>query len=80
MTPRLRHFPELSFVNRGSRGRSVGSASSCPEVGEEIRRAVKGDARRTEEDVLEKANEARAALDEMVERGKHVLAEKAADD
>lgn len=80
MTPRLRHFPEHSFVKRGSRGRNGGSTSSCPEVGEEIRRAVKGDARRTGEDVLEKANEARAVLDEMIERGKHVLAEKAADD
>jgi hypothetical protein len=38
---------------------------------------MKGDARRTEEDVLE---EARAALDKMVENGRHVLAEKAADD
>lgn len=79
MTPRLRHFPERSFVKMGSHGRSGGSASSCPEGGEKARRAVKGDARRTEEDVLEKANEARAALDEMIERGKHVLAEKAAD-
>jgi hypothetical protein len=38
---------------------------------------VKGRCRRTEEDVLEKPKEARAALDEMIECGKHVLAEKA---
>lgn len=32
------------------------------------------------EDVLKKAKETRAALDEMIERGKQVLAKKAADD
>jgi hypothetical protein len=40
---------------------------------------VKGDTGRTEEVVLEKPKEARAALDEMIECGKHVLVEKAAD-
>jgi hypothetical protein len=40
---------------------------------------VKGCVRRTEEDALEKAKEARAALDETIESGKHVLAKKAAD-
>ena len=48
----------------------------APKSGEETRRAVKGYARRAEEEVLEKAKEARAALDE---RGKHFIAEKAGD-
>ncbi len=51
----------------------------APKPGEETRRAVKGYAKRTEEEVLEKAKEARAALDETIERGKHFIAEKAAD-
>jgi gas vesicle protein len=50
----------------------------APKPGEETRRALKGYARRTEEEVLEKAKEARAALDETIERGKHFIAEKAA--
>lgn len=51
----------------------------APKSGEETRRDLKAYARRTEEEVLEKAKEARAALDEAIERGKHFLAEKAAD-
>ena len=51
----------------------------APKPGEETRRVVKGYARRTEEEVLEKAKEARVALDETIERGKHFMAEKAAD-
>jgi gas vesicle protein len=51
----------------------------APRSGEETRRALKGYARRAEEEVLEKAKEARAALDETIERGKHFIAEKAAD-
>ena len=51
----------------------------APKSGEEMRRALKGYARRAEEEVLEKAKEARAALDETIERGKHFIAEKAAD-
>ena len=47
--------------------------------GEETRRALKGYARKAEEEVLEKAKEARAALDETIERGKHFIAEKAVD-
>lgn len=66
-------------ILRGSRGLSGGSSSSRPKSKEETRRAVKGCVRRTEEDVLEKAKEARAALDETIKHGKHVLAEKAVD-
>jgi len=51
----------------------------APKPGAETRRALKGYARRAEEEVLEKAKEARAALDETIERGKHFIAEKAAD-
>lgn len=51
----------------------------APKSGEETRRAVKGYAGRAEEEILEKAKEARAALDEAIERGKHFLAEKKGD-
>lgn len=51
----------------------------APKSGEETRRELKGYARRAEEEVLEKAKEARAALDETIERGKHFIAAKAAD-
>ena len=68
-----------SYFLRGSRGLSGGSSSSRPESEEETRWAVKGCVRRTEEDVLEKAKDARAALDETIKHGKHFLAEKAAD-
>ena len=51
----------------------------APKSGEETRQDLKRYARRAEEEVLEKAKEARAALDETIERGKHFIAEKAAD-
>lgn len=51
----------------------------APKSGEETRRAMKGYAKRTEEEVLEKAKEARAALDQIIERGEHFIAEKTAD-
>jgi len=51
----------------------------APKSGEETRRALKGYAKRAEEEVLEKAKEARAALDETIERGKHFIAAKTAD-
>ena len=50
----------------------------APKAREEMRRALKWYAKRTEEGVLEKAKEARAALDETIERGKHFMAEKTA--
>jgi gas vesicle protein len=50
-----------------------------PKSGEETRRALRGYARKTEEEVIEKAKEARAALDEAIERGRHFIAEKKAD-
>jgi gas vesicle protein len=51
----------------------------APKSGEETRRDLKRYARRAEEEVLEKAKEARAALDETIVRGKHFIAEKRAD-
>ena len=51
----------------------------APKSGEEARRALKGYARRAEEEAVEKAKEARAALDQTIENGKHFIAEKTAD-
>ena len=51
----------------------------APKSGEESRRALKGYAGKAEEEFLEKAKEARAALDETIERGKHFIGEKTAD-
>jgi gas vesicle protein len=51
----------------------------APKSGEETRRDLKRYARRAEEEVLEKAKEARAALDETIERGKQFISEKRAD-
>jgi gas vesicle protein len=51
----------------------------APKSGEETRRALKGYARKAEEEAVEKAKEARADLDETIERGKHFIAEKTAD-
>lgn len=51
----------------------------APKSGEETRQDLKRYARRAEEEVLEKAKEARAALDETIERGKQFIAEKRAD-
>ena len=51
----------------------------APKSGEETRRELKGYARRTEEEVIEKAREARAALDEVIERGKDFVEKKKSD-
>jgi gas vesicle protein len=51
----------------------------APKSGEETRRALKGYTRRAEEEVLEKAKEARAALDQTIESGKHRITETTAD-
>jgi gas vesicle protein len=51
----------------------------APKSGEETRRVLKGHAQRTEEEIIEKAKEARAALDEVIERGKHFVDERRAD-
>jgi gas vesicle protein len=51
----------------------------APKSGEETRRQLRGYARKAEEEVIEKAKEARAALDDTIERGKQFLAEKRAE-
>jgi gas vesicle protein len=51
----------------------------APKSGEEARRALKGYAGKTEEEVLKRAKEARAALDETIDRGARFIAEKTAD-
>jgi len=51
----------------------------APKAGEQTRRELKAYARKTEEDLIEKAKEARAALDEAIEHGKSFVAEKRAD-
>ena len=49
----------------------------APKSGEETRRELKGYARKAEEELIEKAKEARAALDDVIERGKHFVDGKA---
>jgi gas vesicle protein len=68
----------LAFLGGAAAG-LVAGLLLAPKSGEETRRGVKGYARRAEEEALEKAKEARAALDEAIERGKHFIAEKTAD-
>ncbi|GIW54890.1 MAG: hypothetical protein KatS3mg082_1294 [Nitrospiraceae bacterium] len=48
----------------------------APKSGEETRRQLRGYARKAEEEMLEQAREARAALDETIERSKQFLKEK----
>jgi gas vesicle protein len=68
----------LAFIGGAVAG-VVAGLLLAPQSGEETRRDLKRYARRAEDEVLEKAKEARAALDETIERGKHFIAEKAAD-
>ncbi len=51
----------------------------APKSGAETRRELRDYARKTEEEVIEKAKEARAALDDVIERGKHFVADRRAD-
>jgi gas vesicle protein len=66
-------------IHRGAVAGMVAGLLLAPKSGEETRRALKAYARRTEEEGLEKAKEARAALDQTIESGKHFGAEKTAD-
>lgn len=67
----------LAFLGGAVAGVVVGLLFA-PKSGEEARRALKGYARRAEE-VLEKAKEARATVDQTIESGKHFITEKTAD-
>jgi gas vesicle protein len=68
----------LAFIGGAVAG-MVEGLLLAPRSGGETRRALKGYARRTEEEVLEKAKEARAALDQTIESGKHFIGEKTAN-
>jgi gas vesicle protein len=68
----------LAFLGGAVAGVAAGLLLA-PKPGEVTRRALKGYVRRAEEEVLEKAKEVRAVLDETMERGKHFIAEKTAD-
>jgi len=68
----------LAFLGGAIVG-AVAGILLAPTSGAETRRLLKGYARKAEEEVIEKAKEARAALDEMIERGKHFVQEKRAD-
>ncbi len=68
----------LAFLG-GAIGGMIAGILLAPKAGEETCRELKGYARKTEEEVIEKAKEARAALDEMIEHGKQFVAEKRAD-
>lgn len=76
-----RSSPETVFLAflGGAIGGMIAGILLTPRSGEEKRRELKGYARKTEEEVIEKAKEARAALDELIEQGKHFVAEKRAD-
>lgn len=68
----------LAFLS-GAIGGIIAGILLAPKSGEDTRREIKGYARKTEEEVIERAKEARAALDELIERGKHFVDERRAD-
>ena len=68
----------LAFLG-GAIGGMMAGILLAPKSGEETRREISGYARRTEEEIIEKAKEARAALDEVIERGKHFVEGRRAD-
>jgi gas vesicle protein len=68
----------LAFLG-GAIGGMIAGILLAPKSGEDTRRELKEQARKTEEEIIEKAKEARAALDEVIERGKHFMDERRAD-
>jgi gas vesicle protein len=68
----------LAFLGGAVAG-AVAGVLFAPKSGEETRRELRAYARKTEEELIEKAKEARAALDQAIERGKSFVAEKRAD-
>lgn len=76
-----RSSPETVFLAflGGAIGGMIAGILLAPKSGEETRRVIQRHARRTEEDLIERAKDARAALDEVLERGKHFVDEKRAD-
>ena len=69
----------LAFLG-GALAGVVAGLLFAPKSGEESRQALKGYARKAEEEFLERAKEARTALDETIERGKHFIAGRPAND
>lgn len=67
----------LAFLGGAVAGIMVGLLLA-PKSGKETGRDLRGYARRAEEEIIEKAKEARTALDDTIERGKQFLAEKTA--
>lgn len=68
----------FTFIAGAAAG-AVAGILFAPKAGEQTRRDLKAYARKTEEDLIETAKEARAALDQAIERGKSFVAEKRAD-
>jgi gas vesicle protein len=68
----------LAFIGGALVG-AIAGLLLAPKSGQETRRTIKDYADKTEDEIIEKAKEARAALDETIERGKHYMAEKKAD-
>ena len=68
----------LAFLGGAIVG-AIGGLLLAPKSGVETRRTIKGYADKTEEEIVEMAKEARAALDETIERGTRYMAEKKAD-
>jgi gas vesicle protein len=68
----------LAFLG-GAIGGMIAGVLLAPRSGMETRRELKSYARKTEEEVIEMAKEARAALDDVIERGKHFVDERRAD-
>jgi gas vesicle protein len=68
----------LAFLGGAIAG-TIAGILFAPKSGEETRRAIKDYADKTEEEIVERAKEARAALDETIERGTRYMAEKKSD-
>lgn len=64
----------IAFVSGAMLG-AMAAILYAPSSGEETRRAIKGYARRTEEDVLEKAKEIRSDIAHTMEEAKRYLKE-----
>ena len=68
----------FAFLSGAAAG-AVAGILFAPKAGADTRRELKAYATKTEEDLIERAKEARAALDQAIERGKSFIAEKRAD-
>ncbi len=68
----------LAFLGGAVVGAVVGLLLA-PKSGADVRREIKECADKTEDDILRKAEETRAALDKAIERGRQFIIEKKAD-